>query len=249
VRNLAVRSAEAASEIDTIVTEVVNGAQAIFSNVKGAIQTLDDSKDHQEKASHVLVQSQTASEEAFTATSQIATAAAEQASVSADMAKNVLFIDDAMNRLQTSFSKITGNTESIRDVNVQVLSYLGSNVSPKMTLTLAKSDHIVWVDKLYRFAIYGQMTLSENELKDHHQCRLGKFLDGGGGEVLRQLKDFDYLYNQLHADVHATGIQLYKAALQTTGNVITVQQQQEADRLMKLSDEVVGILDQMIHQI
>jgi len=249
VRDLAGRSAEAAAEIDAIVTEIVNGAQKISSNVKGAIHTLEESKEFQEKAVDVISQTQSMSDDALDAAVQIATAANEQANVSADMAQNVASVDDAMGQLQATFGTIITTTESIRDINVQALNIMGEGADDKMVLTLAKSDHIIWIDKLYRFAIYGEMTLTENELKDHHQCRLGKYLDGPGGDLLKNLPDFEYLYQQLHPKVHKTGIDLYKVAALTSGGVITEAQQKAADTLMGLSVDVITILDKMLEQL
>ena len=249
VRGLAGRSAEAASEINTIVTKIVNGAEKIFTNVKDAIQTLAESSEFQEKAVAVITRSRETSEASLDGTIQIATAAAEQAAVSLEMAQNVVSVDDAMHSLQSLFTTITTNTESIRDSNIQALGLLGEHPSEKMTITLAKSDHIIWVDKLYRFAIHGEMTLTESELKDHHQCRLGKFLDSPKGQALKTLPNFNYLYNQLHPKVHATGIQLYKSASLTPSGVITESQKADANTLMTLSDEVVSLLETMLTQL
>jgi methyl-accepting chemotaxis protein len=249
VRDLAGRSAEAASEIDSIVTKIVDGAQQIFTNVKEAMHTLKDCSEYQEKAVNVINASQSTADEALSDTIQIATAAAQQASVSADMAQNVVSVDEAMSNLQSLFKDISKNTENIRDINSHQLSLLGDNPSAKMTLTLAKSDHILWVDKLYRFAIYGEMTLSEDELKDHHQCRLGKYLDSPNGDILKTLPDFDYLYNELHPKVHSRGISLYRASSKISGGIINETQREDAEALMKLSDEVVALLDNMLLQI
>lgn len=48
--------------------------------------------------------------------------------------------------------------------------------TPSMVLTAAKRDHIVWVDKLIRLAVCGEKTITEREVRDHTQCRLGQFL-------------------------------------------------------------------------
>ncbi|RMF14556.1 MAG: hypothetical protein D6758_11345 [Gammaproteobacteria bacterium] len=118
-----------------------------------------------------------------------------------------------------------------------------------MILVLAKSDHVVWVDKLYRYAIHGDMAMTEAELKDHHQCRLGKFLDGAGGSMLRHHAEFDYLYNTLHPRVHETGIQLYRAASRTPAGVYDEEILAQAEQLMALSDEVVNLLDRMLEAV
>ncbi len=246
VRDLAARSAEAASEIDAIVTQVVSGAEQIFGNVKGAIATLGESVEFRDRVADVIARARSASEESLNATVQIATAATEQASVSADMAENIQGVNDEMDLLQRTFRSIMDHMDTIRQSALQVMGVLGKDADGLMTLVLAKSDHIVWVDKLYRFAIHGETSLTDAELKDHHQCRLGKFLDGPGGALLKAQPDFDYLYNTLHPKVHSTGIALFKAASRTPPGVYDDEILAQAEQLMSLSNEVVTLLDRML---
>jgi hypothetical protein len=94
----------------------------------------------------------------------------------------------------------------LRENQLEELQLLPSD-EPEMLLRLAKSDHIVWVDKVVRYAMFGQTSLSEGELKDHTQCRLGKFLDSDRGQSLLANKpSFPELYSNIHPKVHQLGL-------------------------------------------
>ncbi len=246
VRGLATRSAEAATEIDTIVSSLVGGADTIFSNVSSAVEALDDSVRHREQVSDVMTQTRTSSRDSLDMTLRIATAASQQASVSGEMATSIQSVSSQIDDIGSNFTGIAGALESIRQQTHETLGILGERPDHRMILTLAKSDHIVWVDKLFRFAVFGERSLSEQELKDHHQCRLGKYLDGPGAAHLGAVEGFDYLYNELHPRVHEAGIRLYRSA---TRGQETQQLRRAADELLTLSDEVVSLLDAMLKKI
>jgi len=249
VRGLATRSAEAATEIDTIVSSLVAGADTIFSDVNSAVEALDDSVRHREQVSEVMNQTRSSSRESLDMTLRIATAASQQASVSGEMAASIQSVSSEIDDIGSNFTGISGALESIRQQTHETLGILGERPDHRMILTLAKSDHIVWVDKLFRFAVFGEHSLTEQELKDHHQCRLGKYLDGPGASQLRAANGFDYLYSKLHPRVHEAGIRLYRSAASTARGQVTDQVRREADELLALSDEVVSILDSMLEQI
>src|SRR5690606_4652473 len=87
VRELANRSALAAGEIDSIVNQVVGGAEALFANMKQTIQVFGEVADLRNTVARVFAQVDQASDESHAATVQIATAATEQAAVSEEMAQ------------------------------------------------------------------------------------------------------------------------------------------------------------------
>lgn len=244
VRGLASRSAGAASEIQGIVTEVVDGASKIDTTVQSAVELLHESLQHRQDVEHALTSAHQAASENVDASTQIASAATEQTSVTHDMAARISETANRTRNLAEIFSNIANIVKSLRENQIKVVAAL-ENPDPNMTLTQAKNDHVVWVDKVVRFAVYGENSIREEELKDHTQCRLGKFLNSPAGQKYRNEPLFSELYDNIHPQVHKVGIALYKEASQK-GRDQNQRIKEEAEKLIELSKQVLDILDSFI---
>lgn len=244
VRGLAQRSAEAAAEIENIVSDVVHGASKIDDLVGSTVDVLNQSNNDRLSVRTKLEEAATSMNHSVDATVQIASAATEQAAVAHDMANSVNEVSHQTESSAEIFNQIASSITSLRDNQNQIMATFTTNC-PEMLITLAKNDHVVWVDKVIRHALYNENTLSSGELKDHTQCRLGKFLDSDSGKSLNRLNRFQELYSDIHPKVHQKGIQLYKSA-QNKGINRERELKEEAEQLIGLSDQVIEILDSFI---
>ncbi len=182
VRELANRSSEAATEIDTIVNDVVRGARDIESVIETSNDALSESREDRLQVCDILERARDSAEQNLSATTEVSTATKEQSNVAGDMAQRLQHVSDSVKAAaNASFNDIAKVMRHLRENQLEELQLLPDD-EPHMLLRLAKSDHIVWVDKVIRFALFGQTSLSEAELKDHTQCRLGKFLDSERGQ-------------------------------------------------------------------
>ncbi|MBL4693628.1 MAG: CZB domain-containing protein [Magnetovibrio sp.] len=111
---------------------------------------------------------------------------------------------------------------------------------PNYVLYRAKSDHFIWKKKLAEMFV-GLNNLQENELADHHQCRLGKWYDQITDIKIKSDPKFKALVEP-HSRVHKFGKDAARAYNQ--GNP------EEAERLFeemdKASVEVISLLDALI---
>ncbi|MFL0801287.1 MAG: CZB domain-containing protein [Agarilytica sp.] len=246
VRGLAARSAEAASEIQGIVSEVVDGASHIDSTVQSAVNVLHESLENRQQVESALDNAHQTAGTNVDATMQIASAATEQSTVAQDMATRVSETSNHTKELSDIFAEIAKVIETLREHQSDLLGNLESQ-DAKMVLTQAKNDHVVWVDKVIRFALYGESSITEGELKDHTQCRLGKFLESHQGQAFRGATRFTELYNDVHPKVHQAGIALYQQAARAGANTDR-KLQEEADELVAHSNKVLEILDSFIKQ-
>lgn len=244
VRGLAARSAEAASEIQGIVAEVVDGASQIDASVKGAVDVLHQSLKNRVKVESTLDNAHEAAGLNVDASMKIASAATQQCSVARDMSTRVSACSDRTRQLSEIFAGLLAVIETLRNHQSELLGQLSSG-EPTMVLTLAKNDHVVWVDKVIRYAIHGEKSISEAELKDHTQCRLGKFLESAAGQAYRNEPRFKELYSDIHPKVHKTGIDLYHHA-NASSRDSNANLQQEAEQLIAHSKTVLKILDSFI---
>ena len=243
VRGLAARSAAAAAEIEKIVSDIVNGAQAIDGLVKEAVEELQASVNGRDEVEHSFEQARDAADANVQATVQIANAADQQSAVAQDMSERVLRTSDGAQKLNGIFADISRSIADLREAQGDIVKAFPPD-NPRMLLTLAKNDHIVWVDKIVRYALYGERTLTAAELHDHTQCRLGKFLDSAQGQAYRSHPQFNRLYRDLHPKIHAAGAAIFRAAAnnRAEGNGAL---KAKMDELLALSVQVVGVLDEL----
>jgi len=106
----------------------------------------------------------------------------------------------------------------------------------------AKSDHFVWKKRLAEMFV-GLNNLREEELADHHQCRLGKWYDGISEPSVKDNATFQALVDP-HSRVHEYG----RAAARLHNQGEREQAEQQFAELEKASLEVASLLDQMIEQ-
>lgn len=242
VRGLAHRSAEAAREIESIVTGVVDGAKNVERIVGETVNVLESSDKDRQQLVQTISDAHEAASDNVDATTQIASAATEQAAVAQEMAQGVQKTADGINESSVIFKKMFENVEHLRNLQVENLRYFDPSDS-KTLLRLAKSDHIVWVDKVIRYALFGQKSIQESELKDHTQCRLGKYLMSEEGQLLATEPRFKELYDDIHPKVHQTGIDIFRLA---KSGAEPHSLQDSVEELIRLSDIVLDILTDFI---
>lgn len=242
VRGLAHRSAEATKEIESIVSGVINGAQDIDQIMHATIDVLVESHTERRQLISTVSDSEKAATENVDATNQIASAATEQSAVAQEMARGVQNISDNIDNSSQIFRELFKGVEHIRNLQNEALGYFNADKLDTL-LRLSISDHIIWVDKVTRFALFKLNTLHENELKDHTQCRLGKFLSSNKGQHLRNHPRFIELVNDVHPKIHSAGINIFHSVKR---NEKAPKIQQQVDLLIGYSDNVVEILQELI---
>ncbi|WP_232819908.1 methyl-accepting chemotaxis protein [Aliidiomarina celeris] len=245
VRELARRSAQAAIEINKIVDDVVSGANRIQNVVNSSNQSLDEASNTASVVNDALNKSLEAANENANLTSTIKQATSEQSEVSSEMASRLQHSVNEVREAVATFEMIANTNAKMRSLQAELIGMLPVE-SPVMLLTVAKSDHVIWVDRVLRQVLYGEETLRANELSDCNQCRLGKFLNSDRGRAtVAHFHQFQALHSGSHPRVHDIGIRLVKES-----SSLTVGKKLElAQELMEASDQVLGQLDQMIEQI
>lgn len=105
---------------------------------------------------------------------------------------------------------------------------------------LAKLDHLVFKFNLYR-TLMGHASVDNNEISDHHQCRLGKWYYEGDGKAcfsaLPGYKEMEPPHKQVHAAAKAA------LAAYNTGNLQVLDQQ--LNLMEEASMQIIMQLDTM----
>jgi len=106
----------------------------------------------------------------------------------------------------------------------------------------AKSDHFLWKKRLSEMLV-GLNNLTEDELADHHSCRLGKWYDAVSDDRIRNHPAYIAL-KEPHAAVHSHGKKA--AALFAAGN--TEAAHAAVADMERASQEVVRLLEELINR-
>jgi methyl-accepting chemotaxis protein len=144
---------------------------------------------------------------------QIAAAAEEQSTVAADMAKNITNITASLQNESAQVDAISAHAHAITQNAAQQFSLFADCSNDELLIETVKSDHLQWKAKLAD-VIYGRASLSDGEIKDHTQCRLGKWYYSTGKERYAQMAAFRDMESP-HARVHSLGRDIVKAVAQS----------------------------------
>ncbi|MGM0951548.1 MAG: methyl-accepting chemotaxis protein [Pseudomonadota bacterium] len=113
VRSLAQRTQSSASEIETLITNLVTSAESSVSTMEGGTRLAEQTLERAESAGGTIREMAEAVEEIRQYNSQIATAAEEQASVAEDINQNVTRIRDVGEQSAASTEQVSGASEEL----------------------------------------------------------------------------------------------------------------------------------------
>ncbi len=262
VRKLAEESQRATKQIETIIEDITNGTtQAVESMKKGtkeveegstvvneALTSLDTiSKKVSEVAAQIEEMSAATEEQLANAEkvqksiSDVSAVAEESSASSEEVSASVEETTASMQQVSESAQNLAKAADELRN-KVARFKVDDKNASQGL-LDVAKNDHKVWVQKLQGM-IKGTTKLDDKELKDHHECRLGKWYDEDGKRLYGGNAAFQKLENP-HARIHSVGKEA--AALYNAGK------KDEAARKVKeaegVSKEVLADIDELKRSI
>jgi len=113
-----------------------------------------------------------------------------------------------------------------------------------LPLLVAQHDHIKWVQDILNTFDSGVLKLSENELTNHFECRLGNWYYGHGKAHYGHLESFQQL-EAMHIDVHKLGhdvIQLLKEGKAQEAKLV-------ADDLLAMKTQILNQLHELQKQV
>lgn len=107
-------------------------------------------------------------------------------------------------------------------------------------LLVAQYDHLRWVKNVINTLEGSRLTLSHQELVDHHSCRLGHWYDTHGKQRYGHLPAFREMY-PVHELVHVTGREVLR--LKEMGDMEAARA--KAQELLALKDRILGFLSRL----
>jgi methyl-accepting chemotaxis protein len=236
VKKLADKTTKATGEIES-VTNTMNGlSSTVGESVQTSLARLAQSNAALETVATVFAEGSTVVRDVNDRVHQIAAAAEEQSVVSSEMARNLAEATSALKNESQQVQAISRHAHDLSDSYRQQFNLLAGFGHATLLLEVVKSDHLMWKLRLTD-AIYGKNTLSEGELKDHTQCRLGQWYYGPGRERYGESAAFRAM-EAPHAAVHEFGREI--ARLAAAGSI---------DEALRKLEEMDGLSETLFRHI
>lgn len=241
VKNLSGQTSRATEDIRLRIEGLQKEVSTILTSVSTCSEAVVQGQESASRASDLAETSQDLVQEIRSRVDAIAQVLAEQTEASQELAKEVTGIADS--------SKIAAErTDQVIEAVAQSEKLIGEGFAeldqrkiPNYVLYRAKSDHFLWKKNLSEMLV-GRNNLTARELSDHKSCRLGKWYQSVKDPSIQTSENFRRL-DEPHARVHTHG----KAAASAFASGDVKQAEIEIDLMEKASDEVVALLDRLIH--
>lgn len=205
VKGLAEQTAESADDIKQKVqalTDVTAKISALMQDVANAVGTGREKLDvSQTSITNIQENAERVSEQMR----EIMSIVRDQDAAVSEISSNV---SEIATTTQESLD-LVGHTLDSMDASetdlVAAISKFPDFELDHTTVSLAKSDHVIWKKKLSSMAA-GRLHLDPNNLADHKSCRLGKWYYSEASKEYRDMPSFKKL-EAAHIEVHKHGIQ------------------------------------------
>jgi methyl-accepting chemotaxis protein len=241
VKKLAQSSAHAASEIREAANNINGGASRVEADVSSSIQHLRRGGDSLETVAEVLGMANQSAQKTQDNIARIVAGSTQEIAAAEAMGSHMQALTDSMQSFAGSFAEIRACLNRIQQ-HLEQSTEAAMQDAPALAvrLTTAKSDHIRWVGKVLEAISTGSTSLGAEELKDEHQCRLGRWMDSLEGHPLLDSTEFTAL-QQVHPQVHKLGLRIVQAVREHDWNTA----KKGAGELRELSQLVQNQLDKL----
>lgn len=241
VKKLAQSSAHAASEIRNSAISINEGAAQVEAGVGASIQHLHRGGDSLETVAEVLGMANQSAQKTLSNIDIIVSGSAQEIAAAETMGVHMTALQQSMDQFAAQFKIIRSNLDAVQDeLSQSGEAALQGDPALVTRLTVAKADHVQWVAHILRAISDNAATIQPENLKDHHQCRLGLWMDSVTDSPLAQSPAF-IAVQQVHPQVHNLGIAIITALKK--GDEASVRN--GAEQLQSLSTMVQQQLDKL----
>lgn len=236
VQRLAERTNESVRDVQTRIDTLQKGAAWVSSSMEDMVSQITASTELASQGRAALEEMQDVLRAGLEPTREIAHAADEQAQAVTQSAESTEQISQATNDIQDNAANLAVMVAdlqmTLRNLREQNAA-LQLRLEDKDLLTLAKGDHVIWVQRLHGMLL-GRETLRPEDVHDHTTCRLGRWYYGHGTQRLSNHPLFARLENP-HRDLH-----------QTAARAVKAWNEGRRDEARKLVEEVVALSQEIV---
>lgn len=245
VRGLAQRSKSATSEIHEMIVQLQQGVAQSVALMEQSQEQATSVAQSSEAMQAALNEITSAISRVSDMSSQIAAAAEEQTTVSEDINRNLVAINDGAVVAVDHSANISVAASDMGSSIGQLMSDMRAfkvNIPPKVELAMAKSAHQAWRVRIRSF-LDGHSSLNPGQATSHTECDLGIWC-ATNGQQFNHLRAFQEL-EQPHARMH----QLILRIIEAKQKGQQAESEQMYEEVEILSEQIIGLLDQLIHDL
>lgn len=242
VRKLAERTIKATDEISEKIKNIQNESQATSASMQISLKNVIKANDSIRELGNFLVHIVDSVNKVKDQITQIAAAVDEQSAASEEVAKNI----EKTSEIAKDMEKIAHDVASNAAELIKVVEDLRNAASGFKTeesrfivIDLAKTDHRVFIGKIGA-CLTGNLSLTEEQLPDHRNCRFGKWYFDEGKRLYGHLPTFRAI-DEPHAKIHA----LAKEAVAACNRGDKAKAEEMYKQIETLSHHLVKMFDNL----
>lgn len=231
VKQLATQTAGATEEISGKIAALVEGTGVIETLMKQVGEAVSAGRGRIDHTARKVEEMSGLSEDIARRIDQVSGILAEQQQAVAEVAQGVDQVAILADGNVGQIKKLLDSIDVAGKVLVDLLARFPGKDIDNLTVTLAKSDHVIWKKRLASMLV-DRETLNPNELADHKSCRLGKWYYSDASLPYRDLQAFKDLEDP-HIRVHKHGIEcarLYTEQRDVNGALAQAREVESASR-------------------
>ena len=239
VKKLAEKTTLATGEIESVTATMNELISKADESLLTSLARLSKSVGALETVAGALGESAHVAQDVNDRVHQIAAAAEEQSSVSAEMARSLSEITASLQREGVDVEQINDLVRSVNATMGRQLFTISQQGPEKVFFESVKADHLLWKARLAD-VVHGDADMKASELVDHTQCGLGRWYYGEGRTRFADLRAFSEL-EAVHARTHAIGREIAKSRGNASRDVMLDlyrEQESESQRLFALIDQL-----------
>ena len=239
VRTLAKRTQDSTQEIQEMIESLQSGVRDTVKVMETSQHKAAASIDQAGRGYEALEEINRVVDTITDMSTQIATAAEEQSSVTEDINRNVIEIrdiaDETLEDSEKSYAATQEMSAEIDKLN-KLLKQFNVNDAHVRELQQAMLNHLDWRNKMRGF-LDGEDTLDERVAFDHTQCAFGKWYAETGQTRLSEIPELAQV-DKPHRELH----ELLKQVVELKRQGDTAGAEREFKRIEPLSEKVVSIM-------
>ena len=242
VKSLSNQTSSATEDIRAKIEVFTNEIAGLRSAVSGVLAEVSEGKNSVRETSESIREVSSNVSEVLNRMEEVSMMLMEQTKAVQELGEGVSNIADLSSKNRSRTDRAISAVSAAESLIEEQFAELEKVGIKDYVLYRAKSDHFIWKKKLAE-GFVGITALKEEELANHHQCRLGKWYDAVDDTWFLSNADFKHLINP-HADVHSIGKQAARAHLE--GNAEAAEKLFE--QMEAASQNVVNLLDNLLQQ-
>lgn len=211
VKQLASKTETATVEIESVTNTMNALVDEVGNSMSSSQERLNTSLESLETVAIALGDVTSVVNDVTEQVQTISISANEQQAVSAEMAAKLNEITLAVEHENEHVNAISHHAKQLNTAILNQFNHLATMNQDQVLLQTVKADHVTWKIRLAAMAMGGDV-IPDNELKDHTQCRLGKWYYAKGMDSFKSNDAFKKM-EAPHARVHEIGKEIAALAL------------------------------------